>query len=441
MEIDRTRVNVITTWVIRILTGVFFVISGFVKGVDPWGTIYKVDSYLDVMHIQIWPNLELVGVFGLCAYEFAIGAFLILGCFRKSTPIMGAILMTFMLPLSVWIAINDPVSDCGCFGDAIILSNTATLIKNILITGGIVWLLKYNTSRHWMITPSLQWIAMVATVLCIITFELYGFLYQPLIDFRDFGIGKRLMSEETNDDVPEYRFIYEKGDEKIEIGENDPLPEESDGWKFLERRELYPDNKVLTGNDSNDGLRVWDVSGNEELTSELKEGNDSKILVMIPDLRRVSPASTWKLNSMYEWSLSHGVDMIAVVAGTKEEIEEWKDLSMAEYLIYSSEDTKIKEVVRGNPGIVYVKDDKIVWKSTLNSIMVDDFQSPEISSDASTFGRDNRKLIRNILLLYVILIVILILISFIPIAERWYRIRKHKKETEAEIGSEDNIEE
>ena len=103
-----------------------------------------------------------------------------------------------------------------------------------------------------------------------------------------------------------------------------------------------------------------------------------------------------------------------MVSGSAEEIEEWEDLSMAAYPIYLADDTSIEEAVRGNPGIIYLDNGKIVWKSTLSSIDVDDFLDPEVSGDASTFGRDNARLLMNCVFTYLIFIAFLIFISFTP---------------------------
>ena len=106
------------TWIIRVLVGGVFIFSGFVKAVDPWGTLYKVEEYLNVMGIGLWHSIVVAGVFLLCAFEFTIGIFLILGCYRRSAPWLAFITMCFMLPLTLWIAVFNPVADCGCFGEA-----------------------------------------------------------------------------------------------------------------------------------------------------------------------------------------------------------------------------------------------------------------------------------------------------------------------------------
>ena len=126
------KVLLILTWLLRIAVGGVFIVSGLSKGIDPWGTFYKTSEYLTAMHIPIVElgNTVLTLVFLLFSSEFIIGVCLLTGCYRKAAPIFAALFMLVMLPLTLWIAIADPVSDCGCFGDFLVISNWATFIKN-----------------------------------------------------------------------------------------------------------------------------------------------------------------------------------------------------------------------------------------------------------------------------------------------------------------------
>lgn len=356
------------TWGLRILCGGLFIFSGFVKAIDPWGTIIKVDEYLSVFGLDIPFALVKLGVFALCAVEFIVGCFLLLGCFRKSCPISALVIMCFMLPLTLWIAIENPVADCGCFGDALLLSNWATFYKNVLLTGGIIWLLIHNTEEICLITPAFQWLAIVGSGVFVLFLELVGFYYQPLIDFREYKVDTQLFASDA---------------------------EEGDAGYYM-------------------GIDVFDVVSGDDKTSEADCRDCKELVVMIPKVSGVSPATTWKLNSLYQWSLDHGVKMIGIVAGNLDEINEWEDLSMTSYPIYLADDTTILEVVRGNPAIVYLENGIIKWKSSLSAIDIDDFHSKDVSADASTFAIDNAVILRNSIFSYILYMAFLVLISFTP---------------------------
>ena len=80
--------------------------------------------------------------------------------------------------------------------------------------------------------------------------------------------------------------------------------------------------------------------------------------------------------------------MAAVVAGTPEEVDEWVDLAIPEYEIYTSDDTSIKEVARGNPAVVFLRDGNVIWKRTLSSVDVEDFMAPDIDLDPMNYAPD-----------------------------------------------------
>ncbi len=409
------RITDVVTWILRISVGSVFISSGFVKAVDPWGTLYKVDAYLSALSLDIWPNLELAGVFALCAAEFVVGVLLAAGCLRRSIAVVTLLLMAIMLPLSLWIAISDPVDDCGCFGDALVISNWATFWKNIFLTLGVVWLVIYNRRCHWLITPALQWIAILLSSIFILVIEIYGYGSQPLIDFRQYRQGEPIIDQEEMDSSDTaFKFIYEKEGQREEFSADDKLPDESEGWVFVDRKEIPVSGNVSDNVEEPKNLRIYDREGSEDLTEEAIDNESKELLVMIPDLAQVSPATTWKLNSLYEWSVKHNVRMVGIVSGSLSEIEEWEDLSMASYPIYTADDTQIKEVVRGNPGIVYLEAGNIIWKSTLSAISIDDFLSPDTVGSAREFGVDNAGILRNCTSLYVIGMLVLVCLSFAP---------------------------
>ena len=234
------RVLRLLTWLMRFAVGSVFIVSGLTKGIDPWGTYYKTAEYLTAMHFPIeeWGNAVLVFAFLLFSVEFSVGVSLFLGCYRKAAPIMAAVFMLVMLPLTLWIAVADPVADCGCFGDFLVISNWATFIKNCLISVAVVWLLKFNTKAMCLIAPSAQWLATVGAAAYIVAVGYIGYWRQPLIDFRPYAVGNRLFAEEDDSEFePVYAFVYEKDGVEKAFGEDDELPDESDGWTFVRREE------------------------------------------------------------------------------------------------------------------------------------------------------------------------------------------------------------
>ena len=418
-----SRAADIITWTVRTLLGAVFIFSGFVKGIDPWGTMYKFDDYLAAMGLPAWHSPVIVAVFALCAVEFMTGVFLLLGCFRRTSAIASLVIMAFMLPLTLWIAVFDPVANCGCFGDAVVLSNWATFWKNVLLTIAAIWMTAFSRRAGCLVMPALQWLAFIVSALFIIVIQTIGYISQPLIDFRPYKTGTTIVPGETENDEDTLVFIYEKNGVKKEFT-TDSLPDENDGWTFVDRKEK-------PGNNSDEkitGFRLW--KGNEDVTEDVLKSEGGQLLLLMPDLKDVSIATTWKINSLHTWSQRHDIDMIAAVAGNSQDIANWEDLSIPEYEIYTADDTSIKEVARGNPAAVFTENGVIRWKRALRAIDVDDFMSPEISDDPMSFATDNSGILRNLIYLYLIMTGVLIAISFMPRVHR-YIIKPKKNFTDS----------
>lgn len=422
------------TWILRLLTGAVFIFSGFVKSVDPWGTIYKMEDYMAALHMPVLRNLIIVFVFLLCAYEFTIGVFLALGCFRRTAPIGAALLMAVMLPLTLWIAIYNPVADCGCFGDAFIISNWATFWKNIVISGAIVWLIIYNHRIRWIIRPHLQWIALLACGAYVAAIGICGYIYQPLIDFRPYAVGTSLITSEDDSDEEEeeYQLVYEKDGRERIFSIEDELPSEDDGWTFVRREvrrgtsdDTLPREsenvEILSSKDNDEPtFRIWSQDGDEDITEDALTGEGGEILLLMPDLADVSVSTTWQINSLYTWAQTHDITMIGVVSATQSQIDEWRDISLASYPIYTAEDTEIKMIARGNPAVVYLQDGIIKWKTTLRALGTEDFQAAGASDDPMKYRRNDQALLYNTTALYIAFMVMLIGLSFFPEIRRFF---------------------
>ncbi|MDE6265141.1 MAG: DoxX family membrane protein, partial [Paramuribaculum sp.] len=149
-------------WLLRVFVGAVFIISGFAKADDLYGFIFKIEEYLDVWGMPEPRSLVLVGAMALSMAEFLLGSMLLLGCYRRAVVWLLLLMMAGMLPLTAYIYFTDPVPDCGCFGDFLILSNGATFFKNILLTAALIYLIKYNNKIDGLFGAYIQWL--VATV-------------------------------------------------------------------------------------------------------------------------------------------------------------------------------------------------------------------------------------------------------------------------------------
>lgn len=360
------------TVLMRLTVGGMFIFSGFTKGVDPWGSFYKITDYLNAMGMGTWSSTALFIAVALAAVEFMLGIAIVTGCYRRSAPWIALLMMAVMTPLTLWLAVTDAVPDCGCFGDAIHLSNWATFGKNVLIVLGLIYLLLFNRSVRGLYGPAVQWVVMTLSFAFVMAIAYYGYFTQPLIDYRPYPVGSRMADMVTVEDGDEgsddFIFIYSRNGEERQFT-IDSLPDEEDGWEYVTRYHARrPRGKVIVQNSATEGgIAILDEDGND-ITMDVLGESHSTLLLLFPDLPQVGVVNSISLNELTGLALVTETDVIGLTPATTEDIEHWQDISMATYPIYNMDDSELKMVARGNPAVVYLEDGVIVWKRTLASL-------------------------------------------------------------------------
>ena len=351
------RKATMAVWAMRVLTGAMFVLSGWAKSVDPYGTVYKMEEYFAVWGIGGFPReITIILSVGLAALELTIGVALVLGCLRRSTPVSALAVMAVMLPLSVYLAVAEPVAHCGCFGDLWVISNTATLIKNVVLTALLVLLLKYYKTARPLIRPWMQWMVLAATVAYSLVLAFVGWQFQPVVDFRPYPVGTELVSEGA-DVMPTY--IYEKNGQQREFALN-ALPDST--WSFVEAAQ-----KV----DAESELAVFD--GDEEVTSEVLSANEGDCLLLVVSEPSIDVLSRARFtNELADYCESQGIRFVGIVAASGENFDIWKQYARPNFEVYSAADTALKELARGSTALVMLHNGCVAWKRNFGTL------SPEL---------------------------------------------------------------
>ena len=391
----------VLTTLMRLVVGGVFIFSGFTKAVDPWGTCYKITDYLNAMGLESWTSTALIIAVALAALEFVLGMCLALGTYRRSSPIIALLLLLVMTPLTLWLAVTDAVRDCGCFGDALHLSNWATFGKNLLLLLGSIYLLLFNTSLRGIYGPAVQWIVSGLSFALVMGVAYYGYFYQPLIDYRPYPVGTQLVSSVVEDDdeasEDDFIFIYSKDGVEHEFT-IDSLPDEEDGWEYVTRYHANrPHGKVIMQNgNANNSIAIMDQDGND-VTVDVLGSNRRMVLLLFPDLDQVGVVNSFALNELTDAALVADAEVVGLTPATQEQIAQWQDVSMASYPIYNMDDSELKMVARGNPAVVYLEDGAIKWKRTLSSL--DNVEQPvELSDMGNDYDAD--KILTSLMLTF-----------------------------------------
>lgn len=355
-------------WALRAAVGAVFIVSGWAKCVDLQGFCLKIGEYLTALGWQLPQELVLMGATGVATLEFVTGIMLATGSLRRVAVWTAAGFMAVMLPLTLWIAVADPVSDCGCFGDLIVLSNPATFIKNLAISAGVVLLWLYNTRRRGLYPPLIQWLVITVSWAYPLFIGYTGYQTQPLVDFRPFRMGSVLFGE--NDDSDASCFVYERDGEERKFP-LDALPDST--WTFV--RSEAPEAE--TGS-----ITVYSPDG-EDVTDEVVEyvTDTPRVLVLVvsdPESQFMTRAHY--LQELRDYLSEGGVGMLALVGASGQGFDRWQRLTRPNFPAYEAEDTALKMLVRGSAAVVYLRDGVIQWKSTLGAL------SPELPYSRSRAG-------------------------------------------------------
>ena len=356
--------NTVIVWVLRVLLGLTFIYSGFAKAIDPWGGMYKLTEYFNVLGFDQLVPASLAFAFILAAIEFMLGLFVLVGAYRRSAPVLLLCMMAVLLPLTLWLAITDAVPDCGCFGDATHMSNWATFFKNLLIVPALIYLVMFNKRVHGIYGPAVNWVVGVIALAYVSVIAYNGYFKQPLIDYRPYPVGAKLGVEpEAQPADDDYVFIYEKDGVQKEFS-IDSVPDDDSEWTYVDRRvkgDKQPKGRVLE-----QPLAIFD--NGTDVTDEVLTTQGDALLYLFPDLPGVNIAYTFVINNLTEKAVGQGATVAALTSATEQQMEEWRDISMASYDTYSMDDSDLKMIARGNPAVVMLHDGRIVWKRTLASL-------------------------------------------------------------------------
>ena len=355
----------------RIIVGATFLFSGFVKAVDPLGFTYKIQDYLiETGLTQLFP-LALPAALLMVVAEFSLGAFLLLGIYRRWTTRMTALFMLFFTPLTLWIALANPVEDCGCFGDAFIISNWQTFFKNIILLAGAMLLLVRRERITPLFSSKMASAAALFTLLFALLFALHNLYRLPLFDFRPYRIGanipRQMFVDPEKADVLETIFIYAKdGEEKEFTEENYPWNDST--WTFVDMRTdlVKKGEKPAIEDfaieslyfDAADGL--WQTGG--EITDMILNEPSYTFLMIAYSLDEMSERHLDRFKELHGYARELGFPFYLVTSTAADHVGLWEEEHQTGFQFTHADERVLKTMIRSNPGLMLLKEGNVVNK-------------------------------------------------------------------------------
>ena len=362
----------------RFILAVTFIFSGYVKAIDPLGTLYKLKDYAAAMALNdILPDWALVIVaIALGALEYSLGVFMLFAVRRHMVSKLTLALMSVMTALTVWIYIADPVKDCGCFGDALKLTNGETLLKNIVLIACATLVAWRPVDMARFISRTNQWIVRYYTIMYIVVTSVYCLYTLPIFDFRPYRVGmniKQGMEIPEGAEQPEFEstFILRKNGVTREFT-LDNYPDST--WEYVDTK------TVQTKKGYEPPIHDFAITTNdtgEDITEQVLTKKGYTFLLVSPRLAVADDSNFGDIDQIYEYAEENGVDFFCLTASTNEDIERWRELTGAEYTFCNADETTLKTMIRSNPGLILLKDATIIGKWSHNALpQTDDLTAP-----------------------------------------------------------------
>jgi uncharacterized membrane protein YphA (DoxX/SURF4 family) len=355
----------------RLLFGFVFIFSGFVKAIDPLGSAYKFQDYFLAFGLEWLYPLALIFAVLLSTLEFVIGVAILLRLNMRYTAWGAMLFMAFFTPLTLFIAITDPVPDCGCFGDAIIISNWETFYKNLIILAAAIVVFRYRTSVRPLLSEKKDWAMNGVITLVIMALSVYCLRNLPVIDFRPWKIGNNVL--ELVIPTPEEADLYliyrnkETGEVKEYPSDNFPWddPEWVAQWEYHDQRKEVTRAYIPA---PIDGFYIEDEFG-EDLTDYYISYPDYLFVIVAPDLFRTNTkAFKESINPLALSAEENGYPLIVLTASSFETMEDFRHIHQTPYPFYLSDDIELKTIIRSNPGLVLLKNGVVKGKWAFRNI-------------------------------------------------------------------------
>jgi triosephosphate isomerase len=332
----------------RIIFGLTFIFSGFMKLIDPVGTMLIVQENLAAMHLGFFSPLSMAGGAGLATVELVLGVSILSGFRMKVMSWVGLALMTVFTIKGIWLVIANPISDCGCFGQFIHLTNWQSLIKNFILLACIIFIVFQRDRYEQIAAPWAEWVFVGAFACVGLFIAISSIVAGPRADFTPFKSGANLAEAQA----PKYltTFIYEKDGTKKEFA-IDNLPDST--WAYVEAKTKQIAEE---GSNSAAGFAIYD-SSEADVTGEVLSGK--QLLVSYYNAKDFHPdrlpSHVTKLASVSD---SLGVPLNVLLALPAESVP--TDTMGIRY--FSADRKTLLTLNRSNGGVTYLYEGEVIRK-------------------------------------------------------------------------------
>ncbi len=357
----------------RFAFGLLFIFAGFLKAIDPIGTALKIKEYIGAFHLSSFDFLSIPLALILTWAEFLVGVAILKGLRMKLFSKIALVFISFFTLLTLWITLTDPVSDCGCFGEAIHLSNRATFLKNLILFGAALVIFFQRGKYHQIARPKVEWGYLVIYSILITGLQIYSLIKIPQIDFGIYKPGTDLIARQQKYQEREYEttFIYTRNGVQKEFTIND-LPDST--WTFTDAKTVLVRG---ASEDASVDFSFMDAQGNP-VGNEIVEKKGPVFFISIYNARSLGPRAIKKIMTLADTLYKHNLQLYIISANTVETtqalFEPYEKEDGRTYSILYSDYKAVISLNRSSGGLTYVNSGIIIKKWARENYPIDNIQ-------------------------------------------------------------------
>lgn len=398
----------------RIIVGIVFIYSGFVKGIDPLGSDYKFTDYFNAFGMGWMNATTLFFSFALSLVEFLIGIALLFNLWVSRMAWGSLLFMAFFTPLPLVLALTNPVSDCGCFGDAMILTNWQTFWKNIilLLLAIMIFMYRKEYKSSLPLVGQFSFLALAgAGMLCL---SVYCYRHLPVLDFRPYAVGKNItegmrLPEGAEPDQYEVTLKYKNkqtGEVQSFTEENYPW-QDTLNWEYESSSERLVKKGYITP--IHDLVIEHPTLGN--ITEEILEDDNHTILAVAYNLTQSDVQYQPAINRLAEYAQEKGIRFYGLTSSSERDIETYKKRYHVPYEFCTADEIQLKTMIRSNPGVIILREGTILDKWAGKDVPdVKELQD----TDLTAYCVYSREQMQRIYLVYSIILLFFVAYLLIP---------------------------
>ena len=398
----------------RIIVGIVFIYSGFVKGIDPLGSDYKFTDYFNAFGMGWMNATTLFFSFALSLVEFLIGIALLFNLWVSRMAWGSLLFMAFFTPLTLVLALTNPVSDCGCFGDAMILTNWQTFWKNIilLLLAIMIFMYRKEYKSSLPLVGQFSFLALAgAGMLCL---SVYCYRHLPVLDFRPYAVGKNItegmrLPEGAEPDQYEVTLKYKNkqtGEVQSFTEENYPW-QDTLNWEYESSSERLVKKGYITP--IHDLVIEHPTLGNS--TEEILEDDNHTILAVAYNLTQSDVQYQPAINRLAEYAQEKGIRFYGLTSSSERDIETYKKRYHVPYEFCTADEIQLKTMIRSNPGVIILREGTILDKWAGKDVPdVKELQD----TDLTAYCVYSREQMQRIYLVYSIILLFFVAYLLIP---------------------------